>query len=280
MKFVQLTDPHFVPGDGRLYGLSPRDRLRPAIADINANHGDAAFVIVTGDLTDDGSEGAYRTLREVLEELTVPFHLVLGNHDRRDGFRAVFPEAPTDADGFVQYALDIGERSFIVLDTLEEGRGEGALCARRLAWLDAALAARAGRPVYVFLHHPPLHVGLGGMDRICLVQSDALADVLARHDGPRHLFFGHLHRPVHGTWRGIPFSCHRAIGHQLALSLSEANEFPGCLEPPAYAVVLLNGGDTIVHVHDYADDSPRFDMADPQAMQASDPAALARLGWR
>ena len=280
MKFVQLTDPHFVPGDGRLYGLSPRDRLRPAIADINANHGDAAFVIVTGDLTDDGSEGAYRTLREVLEELTVPFHLVLGNHDRRDGFRAVFPEVPTDADGFVQYALDIGERSFIVLDTLEEGRGEGTLCARRLAWLDAALAARPGRPVYVFLHHPPLPVGLGGMDRIRLVQSDALADVLARHDEPRHLFFGHLHRPVHGTWRGIPFSCHRAIGHQLALRLTEANVFPGCLEPPAYAVVLLNGGDTVIHVHDYADASLRFDMADPKAMHASDLGALARLASR
>ena len=277
MKFVHLTDPHMVAGDGRLYGVSPRDRLLPAVADINAHHGDAAFVIVTGDLTNDGGVDSYRTLREVLAGLAVPYHLALGNHDRRDGFRAVFAETPADEDGFAQYVFEVDGRAFVVLDTLEEGRNDGVLCPRRLDWLDGVLAARRGHPVYLFLHHPPLRVGLGGMDRISLVQSDALADVLARHDPPRHLFFGHLHRPVHGTWRGIPFSCHRAIGHQIAFRLTEADGFVGSLEPPEYAVVLLNGDDTVIHVHDYVDASPRFDFADPRAIAASDPAALARL---
>ncbi len=37
----------------------------------------------------------------------------LGNHDQRENFCAVFPEVPV-ADGFIQYALDLGDLRLLV----------------------------------------------------------------------------------------------------------------------------------------------------------------------
>src|SRR6186713_1052323 len=106
MKFIHLTDPHLVPPGDRLYGLDPETRLRAAIADIAKTQRDAAFVLVTGDLTHSGKPAAYDLLRRVLDDLTFPYHLLLGNHDDRQAFRDTFPEVPTDDDGFVQSVVE------------------------------------------------------------------------------------------------------------------------------------------------------------------------------
>ena len=50
-KFIHITDTHLANPGLKLYGLDPRARLDAAIADINNHHVDAAFAVVTGDLT-------------------------------------------------------------------------------------------------------------------------------------------------------------------------------------------------------------------------------------
>ncbi|MDG2286694.1 MAG: hypothetical protein P8N43_14395 [Alphaproteobacteria bacterium] len=47
MTFIQITDPHCVPGDRLLYGISPRDRLADAVALVNERFSDAELVLVT-----------------------------------------------------------------------------------------------------------------------------------------------------------------------------------------------------------------------------------------
>src|SRR5262245_48212556 len=102
MKFIQITDTHFVPRGNLLYGLNPIDRLALCIADVNLRHPDAAFAIVTGDLAHKGEPEAYAALRQELEKLGIKLHLILGNHDSRENFAAAFPETPHDENGFVQ----------------------------------------------------------------------------------------------------------------------------------------------------------------------------------
>ncbi|MEM8803578.1 MAG: metallophosphoesterase, partial [Pseudomonadota bacterium] len=57
MKFIHLTDTHVV-GSGLLYGQDPAERLAEAVTSINAEHSDAEFVIVTGDMTHWGDADA------------------------------------------------------------------------------------------------------------------------------------------------------------------------------------------------------------------------------
>jgi len=251
MKILQVTDLHITrPGFG-LYGLDPRARLAAAVADINASHGDAALCLFTGDLTDNGASEAFASLREVLADLSVPYRLLLGNHDHRQNFLSVFPETPCDPDGFVQDRLTLGAVELLLLDTHEPRQGAGTYCAKRCAWLRDNLAACGERPVYIFMHHPPFDVGLPCMDRIKLADDQAFKEVVVAAGNVRHIFFGHLHRPVSGSWQGIPFSGVRSTVHQVPFDLQVRDEVPYSGAAPQYAVIFLEEMQTTVHLHDY-----------------------------
>lgn len=252
MKFIHLSDLHLVAPGAFLHGLDPQDRLRCCVAHIRAVHADAAFVVLTGDLTHGGEPAGYEAARAILAELPMPLHITIGNHDSRDAFRAAFPQAHVSEGGFVQEAFDTPDGRFVVLDTHEPGRAEGGLCDLRLGWLERELRVSAG-PVFLCLHHPPFSVGLGRMDRICLLDGKPLLSVLRPHlDRMRHMFVGHLHRAMAGSWHGLPFSGVRGTSHQIALDFVTQDVAPVSFEAPGYGVVLVSPEAVVVHFEEFA----------------------------
>ena len=260
MKLIHLTDTHLVLPGERLYGLDPQARLAAAIADINANQPDAALCVVTGDLTHWGEREAYALFHDTMDALKIPYVALLGNHDRRPAAMAAVPAVPQDANGFAQGFRDTAIGRLIFLDTLDEASHAGQLCTSRLAWLEATLAsADPDQPFLLFLHHPPFEVGVHDMDRIALAERQALFDALSPYlRRVRHLFFGHVHRPIAGSWHGIPFSTLRGTSHQVWFDLSTDCEHLASHEPPAYAVVLASPATIVVHTHDFLYEGPRF----------------------
>jgi Icc protein len=273
MKFIHATDPHFVAPGETLLGLDLRDRLEKCVASINANHADAEMCIWTGDIVHWGDEESYRHIREVLAPLAMPSYFVMGNHDARGPLRAVFPETPVDENGFVQYALDVPAGRFVMLDTIMPGTHAGELCAARLAWLEARLEEARDRDVYLFMHHPPFDVGIDGMDRIRLADVDGFAGVIEKHPRIRHIFFGHLHRPVHGAWRGISFSTLRATSHSFRLDFTPAEPLVTTHENPGYSVVLLSGESVVVHDHSYLEEGEAFEYKREDSAEQEEAAA-------
>lgn len=254
MKFIQITDPHLAPRGEILHGLNPVERFEACIEDINRNHGDAELCVITGDLAHRGETETYREFRKCVAEIRLPLHLLVGNHDCRCRLTEIFPELPVDNHGFVQTTVDTSAGRFLLLDTVEEGKAWGSYCDQRLEWLEAALSDARGQPVYLFMHHPPFHVGINCMDRIGLgADGTRMGEVLSGHENIRHLFFGHVHRPIAGNWRGISFTTLRGINHQVPLDFASLEVVPKSHEPPAYAVVFLDEDQTIVHTHDYLD---------------------------
>ena len=122
MKIIQITDTHLMPRGTELHGLNPCERLEACIVSIKEFHADAELCIITGDLTDCGDREAYRDFRKILQQLPIPFHPLIGNHDNRKIFSEVFPEVPLDEHGFVQRVLDTSLGSFLLLDTVEHAR--------------------------------------------------------------------------------------------------------------------------------------------------------------
>lgn len=265
MKLIHITDTHLVQPGQRLYGLDPAARLEAAIADINRHQTDADLVIVTGDLTHWGEIEAYDLFRQAMERLTIPWRVLVGNHDKRANCLQALDNAPRDADGFVQGYHDTPQGRLIFLDTLDETSHAGQLCARRLAWLEATLAsAPHDTPFFVFMHHPPFAVGVHLMDSIALAEREPFHAVVSPHISRiRHLFFGHVHRPISGSWHGVPFSTLRGTSHQVWFDLSPDCAHLASHEPPAYAVVLVGSDTVIVHTHDFLDGSPRFLFSKP-----------------
>ena len=263
MKLIHLTDTHFVPPGETLYGGDPQANLAAAVADINRHQADAALVVVTGDLTHWGEPEAFESLAQTLAPLRPPLHLMIGNHDDRETFKRCFPDQPIDELGFVQSTLDLEIGRLIFLDTVLDGSHAGRYCETRCAWLARQLeaAAAADLPVFLFMHHPPFEIGLPPVDRIALQEPEAFAATVAPHAGRiRHLFFGHIHRPMAGSWQGIPISSLRSMNHQCWLDFEETEAIAGSFEPPAYGVVLIERDQVIVHFHDYLDDSLKFSL--------------------
>jgi Icc protein len=256
MKLIQVTDLHLLcPGLG-LLGIDPKARLEACIEDINRHHEDAALCIFTGDLTDRGEPEAFALLGEVLAKLKLPYRLLLGNHDDRPSFLAAFPEAERDGAGFVQARISLEGRELLLLDTHEPGQGAGTYCAQRCAWLSQALKDCEDRPVYIFMHHPPFDIGVPSMDRIKLSDHKAFSKVVSTACNLKHIFFGHVHRPVSGSWMGIPFSALRSTAHQVPLDMVTVDKVPYSKAAPQYGVIMIDERQTTVHLHDFLTDVP------------------------
>ena len=262
MRFIHVSDIHVVPRGGRLNGVDPVRNLELCIADINhfAGGGDGApaaqFCVFSGDLADQGDRESYALLREVLEDLSLPYYLMLGNHDRRDAFTRVFTRFTPDSAGFMQYAVDTPAGVFVFIDTLENDTHAGVLCARRQAWLSDELEKHHGKAIYLFAHHPPFDIFLPGLDRMKLAQSAELFDILRPHD-VRHLFFGHVHRALSGNWRGIGFSSVPSTVHQIGTDFDVIDPMPYCHGPPAYAFVDVSDEFTLVNLQFFLHQHPR-----------------------
>jgi Icc protein len=257
MKLIQITDLHLVAPGKTLFDSDPRERLRLCLGDVVRCHADADLVVVTGDLAHNGEPAAYQVLRDALSAFPLPTRLLIGNHDSRVNFHACFPDAPSDEGGFVQSAIDTPVGRLVFLDTNEPGTHEGRYCARRRHWLARQCDGAEGRPIYLFMHHPMGRIRYRPMDDLGLAERDAFRDALRGRD-VRHIFAGHVHRPISGSWGGIPFSTLRGLNHQVWLDFSVAEGIPSSLEPPAYAIILIDDDDVIVHLHDFLDRSPKY----------------------
>ena len=258
LKIIQITDCHLVPRGERLFTLDPTARLRAAVEDINSSHADAHLCVLTGDLAHDGDPRAYAQLRDVLDGLQVDWHLMPGNHDDRRRLCEAFPEIETDAHGFLQTSLATPAGMFLFLDTMDAGVHSGAYCAERCQWLERALAKAAGQPVYLFMHHPPMPIGMPRLDQYRILDNRQLAQTIDGHRNVRHIFFGHVHRPIAGSWRGVPVSAIAGTNHQTAFDLADGLANIVSLDDPVYGVIFLGTDSAIVHQHAFESSAERI----------------------
>ncbi|AMO58521.1 phosphodiesterase [Endozoicomonas montiporae CL-33] len=262
IRFIHLSDPQLVPAGEMNYDINPQLRIRLCIDAVlsDCKHLSLDFAVITGDLTHWGEVAAYRVLQEELNRLPFPVYLLMGNHDQREAFLTVFPEHPVDDEGFIQYTLDSLAGRMIFLDTLDAGKRGGVLCEKRLQWLENVLASSEGKPVYLFMHHPPFTVGLSAMDDDNLVNAGAFFHVVKPYlNQIRHLFFGHLHRTVTGSWHGISYSCPLSPVHQTAFEFDNKKPAYVSPEPPAYHLVELKPEQVVVHSRLFLHSEPAID---------------------
>lgn len=259
LKLIHVTDVHFLPPGETRHGVSPVDRFDAFVDDVNANHADAALVVVTGDIADYGDAASYALFADRVARLTIPYQLMIGNHDNRATFKAAFPDTSCDANGFVQSYQDLAGFRLIFTDSVQDGSHSGFYDAARIAWLEAALADAPDGRALVFMHHNPMPVQWEPMDSLAVIDTDAaaLGALFERHSAQiQHLFYGHGHRVIAGNWHGVSYSTMRGtmIGTDFRF---DGN--PICydkLEEPQYGVIFANDAGITHHIHDYMDPAP------------------------
>lgn len=193
---LQITDTHIVGEgklvSGRLETAGALTRLVDRIMSIRHQIGPVDAVIVSGDLSDDGSKESYARFKALLAPLDLPTFVIPGNHDARDPLRGAFADH-LPAAGPLNWSRRVKDIQLVGLDTLVEGHGHGSLSDETLAFLGDALANADGLPVLLALHHPPFASGISFMDAIGLTNAQDLRDAVTGYKGELRIICGHIH---------------------------------------------------------------------------------------
>ena len=202
-RFLQLSDLHVVEEGARASGVLDTRRILTAAIDrlleMQAALGPLDAVLVSGDISDNGSVDSYAYANAELDRLGLPVFVVPGNHDVREAFRAAFDDLKAmPPNGLIDWATTIGDTCVVGLDTLIEGQGGGRLREESLDFLRNTLDRTRQGPVVIMLHHPPIKTGIRFMDAIGLENPDALEDALAETQCDITLISGHVHGVHHG----------------------------------------------------------------------------------
>lgn len=250
MKFIHLSDTHIKKDPYELYGLNPYNRLESAIHSINKYHKDADFIVITGDLTDRGDLKAYENFKNICDKSDVRIIKIIGNHDNRENFLTVFPENFHN-ENFIQGVQEIENNALIFLDTKVENTDGGDMCDIRFEWFKNQLEKYKNKNTFVFMHHPPMSIGIKYMDKISFSSSNRLKELFLKYPNIKYLFFGHLHRAVTGLWADVPYMGIRGTNHQVALKMNDDLLHMTIDEQPTYGIVTVKNNDTLIHLHEY-----------------------------
>lgn len=221
-KIIQLSDTHIVDEGMLAYDVvDTAAHLEKAVAyivDLLPKIAPIDAIIVTGDLTDHGTEAAYQRFQQILAPLNLPIFVIPGNHDRRDTLRTTLSQHDyLPKDGPLNFHCKIGELDVLALDSLYEGKSHGHLAPETLSWLADELDRFKDTPVLVALHHPPFDCGIVHMDEIKLQNSDAFVSTIAEHSAPHMVICGHVHRFICRYEKPSPMLIAPSPAHIVAL---------------------------------------------------------------
>ena len=238
MLIAQLSDLHVQPHGALAYGVVDTnpfvERAFKAVAALDPK---PDIVLLTGDLTDRGSDAEYDILADLIRRhLTMPVYLIPGNHDRREGIKARLGHLPGVGSDpkFVHYAVEDWPVRLVMLDSTVPEQGHGELCAERLAFLDRTLSHTPTKPTLVALHHPPFLTGITHMDAVSLRNPDAFEAVICRHPQVERVLCGHAHRPIIVRFGGNLAQVAPSVAHQVTLDLRPGGPATFNFEPPGF----------------------------------------------
>ncbi|MBV8253571.1 MAG: PQQ-binding-like beta-propeller repeat protein [Chitinophaga sp.] len=150
-KFAEVSDTH-VGGDNAL------EDLQRTVADINQQP-DLAFVIISGDITEFGSDAELQLAKSILDKLNKPWYIIPGNHDTKwsesggNTFRKVF--------GDETFSFSHGGYQFLGTNCGPNMRmGPGQVPRENIVWLNKQLATLDTVTPVIYINHYPQNADL------------------------------------------------------------------------------------------------------------------------
>ena len=197
-QWLQLSDFHLgADADFRMNGQHVRRRARALLPMMQR----ADHILLSGDLSEDGSEASYRFLLGLLEQTQARVWALAGNHDDPQQLQRVL--GPRLEHGLPVVAL--GDWQLVLLDS-----SSGRVAVDQLQRVQTSLL---DCPTAVFLHHHPLPCGSAWMDRYLLQQADELLHWLDSLPALRVVAFGHVHQSLLMNRRGVSYVACPAVAY-------------------------------------------------------------------
>jgi len=164
LNLIQITDTHiFGSSDKRLAGTNTRDTLLKVLKKVSEIQ-NVSRLIVTGDVSMDGSKNSYEWISKQLEATGMDFSVLPGNHDDIQKWSLVFPQH------LCAFPATYIEKPWklLFLNTQVLGQEYGGIDLKSLSYLKREINARDAAFIVIFMHHPPFNVGSNWIDNIGL----------------------------------------------------------------------------------------------------------------
>ena len=215
MKCIQFTDIHVGLEGEYTHDVDVRANLHRILEAIGRERPDV--VVLTGDLCfKDPLEEIYIWLVQIFEEHQINPLIIPGNHDDRMMVRRHF-NIPGTSQKQIYYAQHWEGFPVLFLDTSDATMEED-----QWTWLEQQLG-KADGDVLIFMHHPPVVMGIPFMDRKHVFQQDErFLKLMERFDQEVHVFCGHYH--VERTLTNRVVDMHVHITPSCFFQISEHSE--------------------------------------------------------
>lgn len=163
-------------------------------------------VVITGDLTEEGTEKDYIDLKTFLnEELgNLPVFVTLGNHDVKSAFYKGWELQSEILDCQEPYnaVYDLLGVRIISLDNAISGYPNGVITHNQYLWLKDKLSENCGKKIILIFHHPLL----SNQANIPPAYWDSLFYELISDSEILGILCGHTHHQYLGKFAGIPYT--------------------------------------------------------------------------
>lgn len=152
-RFIHISDTHI----GSPNGAAEED-LRRTVRDINEMN-DVAFVIITGDITELGTDRQLQVAKQILDSLAVKYYIIPGNHDA--GWSESGGVSFIRTFGYDKFTFDYNGIRFIGCASGPYVRmSDGHIPRDAIVWLDSLLEKTPKDQPIIFCNHYPLDNGL------------------------------------------------------------------------------------------------------------------------
>ncbi len=226
LRIIQVSDCH-VSSDPRAdyRGQSADRNLADLLPAMRAWQPD--LVLLTGDISEDGSAASYGRVTTLLGALEAPLLALPGNHDLPSVMGQFFPQGPWD--GLYQQVMKNWQ--LVLLDSTEQNRVGGLFSQLELDQLEHCLSSSTAAFTLVALHHQPVPVNSFWIDRYALEEPQSFLHVLDSNPRVRCVAWGHVHQEFQSMrgevhLLGSPSTVANSLKEMLRFTLDEAG--PAC----------------------------------------------------
>jgi 3',5'-cyclic-AMP phosphodiesterase len=208
LTFVHLSDLHIGnpnQKDDHLWSDTTQtlEHVKSLIATLEPQ---PAFIVISGDLTNNGQVEEFHELKRLLADIELPVLLSLGNHDTQEKFYEIMLEQPERGNARYHYSQDFDGLRVIVLDSSAPIKVHGTINPEQFEWLERELEADPEMPKLVIVHHPPTAMHLPIFEHINFDAADA-TKLQAMLEG-KHVvgvLSGHVHYDQVSIRHGVPY---------------------------------------------------------------------------
>lgn len=238
VRIVQVTDPHlFMDRKGQLLGLDTEHSFTSVLDLVSKEQPEFDLLLMTGDLSQDGSVMAYQRLEELIKPFNKPYYWFCGNHDNRENMAEVAKES-----GAMTSVVRQGNWQLILLDSSVPGEVHGNLAQDQLDILSSALKERPDLHTLVSLHHHPIEMKSQWIDTIGVKNSAEFLQILNAHNNVKAVLWGHVHQAHDDVRSGIRFLSTPSSCVQFT---PKSDEFDVDTQAPGYRWLELNDDGSI-----------------------------------